>query len=171
MLFSALLWRLPSLFDLLVSAVDKVAESPPEPERVSGISQTATDKVTDTMAQNAVDTLHTVPLPTAFLADAMLSGRNDVGIDRIAVRVDLLATIGGGNALPHLPRGFRVPPPDRKREDLPRFVGDGKPQPCRWLFASHERPHFVEFDRVPSLRRENIFLGRRQFLYFFSSTA
>jgi hypothetical protein len=123
------------------------------------------------MPQIVVTTLGNAGIATTLVTNPMATVGNQVLIDDIAIRIDLLTRVTLGNPAPHHLSGERIAPAERETQCLRGLVGPlprgYPPDPGIVLLASDISPYLVAFDRVPFYRGENATFKGREGLDFF----
>ena len=82
----------------------------------------------------------------------MRAGWQRLGVGRKQVRrIPAMPAVALGQGSPEAAGGGRIAPAQHPRHDASAGAFDGQPQPDLAPSAAHERPHFVQFKRFPTL--------------------
>ena len=151
--------------------VDKVVDTPLEPEKGTGESSCFSDEVRDSCSQSGVCSLGAVGFSRAFRAGMMMPEGELTGkellVDRIEVGVEVNPRLRFGEFLPQALERLEVAASHLHGPDLSGQVGRSTSHPASFAFVLDERPRFVHFEGVAKVNRGKRLLQRRQGLYSF----
>lgn len=97
------------------------------------------------MSQGVVDALGGASAAVAFAAGAMLPGRKERGVDRVAVAVDESLSPRIGHPLPQFLQRVETAVAQSERQNLSRVARGGDPKPQVTPSAD---THFVDLDGI-----------------------
>jgi hypothetical protein len=97
--------------------------------------------------------------------------REELAVNRIKVAVAKHPAFVRGQILPELALRLEVSSTDLHRPDLSGQTGSGAPDPTGARLLLHERPGFIEFERVPKINGHKRLLQRRKRFYGFYKSA
>ena len=119
------------------------------------------------LAQRIVKALDMAGLPIAFVRGDMLLGRKHDFIGFPEIRIQNALPVSNRNALPKNAASRLATVADGKSDDLTTAAAHGQPNPALLFASEHERPEFIDLQRLADNGFDQRLGQRRQVTRFF----